>query len=98
MELRQLVRDLYGVGQPQGCTEEEITAVREKFGALPAVVEDFWRTFGRTQRLNYTQDNWIFPEDYQKWKNLAEDDDLLLLNENQSVYLACVRRDRKSVV
>ena len=93
MELRQLVRDLYGIDQPQGCTEAEIAAVREKFGALPAVVEDFWRTFGRTQRLNYTQDNWIFSEDYQKWKNLAEDDDLLLLNENQSVYLAYIRRE-----
>ena len=77
MELRELVRGLYGIDQPQGCTEEEIGAVREIFGALPAVVEEFWRTFGRMPQLNYVQDNWIFPADFQKWKHLAEDDDLL---------------------
>ena len=43
MELRELVRDLYGIDQPQGCTEEEISTVREIFGALPTVVEEFWR-------------------------------------------------------
>ena len=73
MELRELVRGLYGIDQPQGCTEEEIGAVREIFGALPAVVEEFWRTFGRMPQLNYVQDNWIFPADFQKWKHLAED-------------------------
>lgn len=93
MELRKLVRDLYGVDQPQGCTEEEISSIKEIFGALPAVVEDFWRTFGRTRRLNYTQDDWIFPEQYSKQKWLAEYGNLLLLNENQSVCLAYVRRD-----
>ena len=93
MELRELVRDLYGIDQPQGCTEEEISTVREIFGALPTVVEEFWRTFGRMPQLNYVQDNWIFPADFQKWKHLAEDGDLLLLNENQSVYLAYIRRE-----
>ena len=29
MELRELVRGLYGIDQPQGCTEEEISTVRE---------------------------------------------------------------------
>lgn len=90
MELRELVRDLYGVAQPQGCTEEEIAAVREIFGALPAVVENFWRTFGRTQRLNYTQDNWMFPAFYEKWGWPKKSKDLSLLCENQYVYEAAV--------
>lgn len=97
MDLRTLVRDLYGVDRPQGCTEAEIAAVREIFGALPAVVEDFWRTFGNTQQLTYIQDSWIFPENYQKSKHLAEGGDLLLLNENQSVYLAYVRQEDLSL-
>lgn len=62
----ELFRDLYGVDQPQGCTDGEIAAVKEIFGAIPAVVEDFWRTFGRTPRLNYVQDTWILPEHYFK--------------------------------
>ncbi|MEY8403881.1 hypothetical protein AALA54_11165 [Oscillospiraceae bacterium 44-34] len=92
MKLREIVRDFYGVDQPQGCTEEEIAAMKERFGAIPAVVEDFWRTFGHTRELNQCQDNWIFPEQYSKWKWLEEYDDLILLNENQGVFQACVQR------
>ena len=91
-KLREIVRPLYGVAEPQGCTEAEIDAVREKFGSLPAVVEDFWRTFGHTKRLNQCQDDWVFPGHYSKWKWLEEHDDLILLNENQSVFQACVQR------
>lgn len=93
MKLQEIVRYLYGVDQPQGCTDEEIDSVRKIFGAIPAAVEDFWRTFGHTRRLNYTQDDWIFPEQYSKQKWLAEYGNLLLLNENQSVCLAYVRRE-----
>ena len=67
MKLQEIVRDLYSVDQPQGCTEEEIAAMKERFGAIPAVIEDFWRTFGHTRELNQCQDDWIFPEQYSKW-------------------------------
>ena len=90
MKLRALVRDLYGIDQPQGCTEEEIAAVREKFGTLPAVVEDFWRTFGRTPRLSYVQDDWMFPAFYEKWGWPKDSKDLSLLCENQYVCEAAV--------
>ena len=93
MELRELFRNLYGVDQPQGCTDEEINTVKEIFGALPSVVEDFWRTYGRTPRLNYVQDTWMLPEHYPKWKWLSEEDYLILLNENQGVCRAGIRRE-----
>ena len=93
MELREIVRTLYGVERPQGCTEEEIAAVRERFGVLPAVVEEFWRGFGRTRELGQCQDDWMFPEQYAKWKWLEEYDSLVLLNENQGCCRACVRRE-----
>lgn len=97
MDLRTLVRDLYGVDRPQGCTEAEIAAMKERFGAIPAVVEDFWRTFGHTKRLNCGQDTWIFPGHYSKWKWLEKYEDLILLNENQGVLQACVRREDLSL-
>ncbi len=93
MDLSVLVRDLYGVDQPQGCTDEEIAGMKERFGAIPAVVEDFWRTFGHTKELDQCQDNWMFPEQYSKWKWLEEYDGLVLLNENQGCCQACVRRE-----
>lgn len=90
MKLQEIVRDLYGVDQPQGCTEEEIAAMKERFGAIPAVVEDFWRTFGRTKELTRTDDTWFFPEDFQRWDHLAQSGDLPLLDENQYVCEAVV--------
>lgn len=92
MELRQLVRDLYGIDQPQGCTEEEIAAIREKFGAIPPVLEDFWRTFGHTKELNYGQDDWIFPGDFQRSKYMFQFDDLRLFCENQACCWAGILR------
>lgn len=97
MDVYKLFRDLYGVDQPQGCTDEEIAAVKEIFGALPAVVEDFWRAVGRTQRLNYVQDTWCLPEHYQKRKWLTDGDHLILLNENQGVCQAGIRREDLSL-
>ena len=40
MKLQEIVRVLYGVDQPQGCMGEEIAAMKERFGAIPAVVEE----------------------------------------------------------
>ncbi len=97
MELRELVRDLYGVDRPQGCPEAEIAAVRERFGALPAAVEDFWRVFGHTKQLNRGQDTWVFPGRYAKWTWLTKYHDLVLLNENQGVFQACVRQEDLSL-
>lgn len=93
MELRQLVRNLYGIDQPQGCTEEDIAKLRARFGAVPAAVEDFWRGFGRTQWLNYGQDTWCLPEEYELWSWLSEKDYLILLNENQGCCQAGIRKE-----
>ena len=61
MELRELIRDLYGVERFQGCTEEEISAVRDLFGDIPAAVENFYRTAGRNQQITRHDDMWFFP-------------------------------------
>lgn len=97
MDIYKLFRDLYGVDQPQGCTDDEIAAVKEVFGALPPVVEDFWRAVGRTQRLNYVQDTWCLPEHYKKWKWLTDSGYLILLNESQGVCQAGIRREDLSL-
>ena len=93
MELQTLLNNLYGVEQPEGCASQEIAAVKEIFGALPAAVEDFWRMAGHTKRLKYVQDDWIFPADYQKWSWPGESEHLILLHENQGCCQAVVRRE-----
>lgn len=90
MELEKLIRTLYSVNELQGCTDAEIQAVREKFGALPETVEAFWRVAGRTRELSHGQDDWMFPAFYEKWGWPEQTDDLTLLSENQYVCEAAV--------
>ena len=97
MNLAGLLHALYGIDQPQGCTDEEITAMKGIFGEIPAVLEDFYRTLGHTKELKVNQDDWTFPEDFQKWKHLTQSDHLLLLCENQGVCRAEIRREDLSL-
>ena len=97
MELRELIRDLYGVERFQGCTEEEISAVRDLFGDIPAAVENFYRTAGRNQEITRHDDMWFFPEHFQRWKHLAQSDHFPLLCENQGVCRAEIRREDLSL-
>lgn len=93
MDLREIMRTLYGIEQPKGCSETEIAAMKEMFGAIPAVLEGFYRTLGHTKELKVNQDDWIFPENFQRGKHLTQSDHLLLLCENQGVCRAEIRRE-----
>ena len=90
MELENRIRTLYSVNQLEGCTEQEIQAARDFFGALPKAVEDFWRAAGRTKQLACGQDDWQFPAFYEKWGWPKDSKDLSLLCENQYVCEAAV--------
>ena len=90
MRYLETILPLYGSPEPVGCSQEEIAAMKARFGALPAAVEDFYRTAAKTPCFQWGQDDWILPEHYQKWTWLARTDALILLNENQGVCQAGV--------
>lgn len=93
MNLEEMIKRLYGTDELQGYDEEEIASVKAYFGALPQAVEEFWRRAGRTEELHHVQDQWMKPEDYQKWDWLRESGCLILLNENQGCCRAGIRRE-----
>lgn len=84
---------LYAVETLQGYTETEIGLLKKIFGTLPCVLEDFYRTAGRTEAIYDGQDNWPLPEYYQKRELLWHPDYLILLNEAQYVCCAGIRRE-----
>ncbi len=88
----EMLKSLYAVDTLQGYTEEEIESLKELFGALPQVLEEYYRTAGRTKAFRQVQDSWMLPEDFQKWEWLQKSDHMILLNENQSVCRAGIRR------
>ena len=83
---------IYGVDALQGYTDEDIAVLKEMFGALPQVLEDYYRAAGRTKAFCYTQDDWMLPEHFKQWEWLQELDALVLLNENQGVCRAGILR------
>ncbi len=90
-------KPLYAVETLQGYTETEIKILKEIFGVLPSVLEAYYRIAGRTEAFHQVQDQWILPEHFQKFDWLQQLDYLSLLNENQSVCRAGIRREDLSL-
>lgn len=83
---------LYAVETLQGYTERDIELLKGIFGTLPRVLEDFYRTAGRTEAIYYGEDEWVLPEHYQKREWLRHPEYMILLNEAQYVCCAGIRK------
>ena len=98
VKIQDLAKNLYAVDKLQGCTEEEILFMKQKFGELPSVLEAFYRTVAKTEVLHHVQDHWILPEHFEKYSWLQEFDSLILINENQGVCQAGIRKEDLSQI
>ncbi len=91
-----LVKQIYDVDVLVGCSEEEIDQLKQIYGALPKLFEEFLRTLGNTPKLKQGQDEWLFPAYYQKytWMHSEECSEyLILMNENQGIYQLVIKRE-----
>ncbi len=95
-DILSLVKPLYRVDTWIGCAEEELDALRRRFGPLPQVLEDFYRTAAGTPALQACQDRWALPEAFQRPNWLQTSEHLVLLVENQGVCHTCIRRENLS--
>lgn len=91
------LKALYATENLQGYTDKDILILKEIFGTLPQVLEDYYRIAGHTKEFHCVQDNWLRPEDFQKRKWLRESEYLILLNENQGVCRAGIHKDDLSL-
>lgn len=89
----EMLSPIYGVETFKGYTEDDIAMLKEMFGALPQVLEDYYRAAGRTKAFHCGQDDWMLPEHFKKWEWLREAECMILLNENQGVCCAGIRRE-----
>ncbi len=88
--LWERVQALYGVRSFTGCPDAQIERLREKFGALPQMVEEFYRTAAASEAFRHGQDRWVMPKEYEEKNYLKESEHLVLLIENQGVCSAGV--------
>lgn len=88
----EMIRQLYVVETLQGYTDEEIAIVKKYFDPLPLALEAFWKSAARTEAIHKVQDQWIKPEDFEKWAWLREGDYLVILIENQGCCRAGIRK------
>ena len=88
--IREILKNLYQIETPNGLTEDELTFLENKFGKLPKALREFYALCGNCNNVMMNQDMWIVPKDYQKWKRLNDNKYMLLLNENQSCYIAAI--------
>ena len=91
--MENLIKNLYAVDTLIGCSEKEIAFMKQKFGVLPSVLENFYRIAAKTEALHHIQDAWMLPEHFSKYTWLDEPECLILMNENQGVCQAGIRRE-----
>ncbi|MFG6392845.1 MAG: hypothetical protein K1W24_01445 [Lachnospiraceae bacterium] len=93
-----LVKRLYAINKFHGSKPEEINYLKQKFGQIPQVLEEFYLKAGNTDRLNHGQDTWIMPKDYKKYTWLEDFiEGIVLLNENQGNCQAYIRNEDLSL-
>lgn len=92
MDFEKMITQLYDVERLQGYKENDIAYVKEHFGALPSVLENFWRRAGATEKLHHVQDHWVKPSDFQKYDWLKNREHLILMTENQNCCRAGIRK------
>lgn len=93
MHYIEIIKSFYGIDCLQGCDIEEIKDMKNLFGGLPKVLEDYYLKAAKTEALHCVQDMWTLPEHFKKWEWLKNNECLILLNENQGVCRAGIRRE-----
>lgn len=87
------IKRVYDIKKFHGSTPEEIDKLKQKFGEIPKVLEEFYLKAGNTKKFQYGQDTWIMPHDYFKYAWTGDfDNGIILLNENQGVCQAYIRK------
>lgn len=92
----ELIKKLYGIEKLQGCEAEDIEYLKEKYGAIPKQLAEFFEIAGETKELNCIQDEWLFPAKHRKytWMDRVEYKDyFVLLNENQGVFQIVIKKE-----
>lgn len=87
------LKQIYSVEEFYGYTDEDIDYIKSLFGNIPKVLEEYYRKVGRTEAFYYVQDTWLLPEHFKKWKWTQKSDHMILLNENQGVCRAGIKRE-----
>ena len=89
----EMFKPLYAVYTLEGYTENEIAYLKELFGAPSTGAGGLLPCRWADKGVPLCQDTWMLPEHFQKWEWLREPDYLILLNENQGVCQAGIRRE-----
>lgn len=94
-----LLQKIYGIKSFDGYSDEEINELTEGFEYIPSALYDFWRKCGNTDCLfDCSNDPWINLKYVRKytWPQKTKEY-LYLLNENQGVYQAAIRKSDLNV-
>lgn len=87
------LKQIYLVEEFCGYTDEDIDYIKSLFGDIPKALEEYYRKAGRTEAFQRVQDTWLLPEHFKKWKWTQKSDHMILLNENQGVCRAGIKRE-----
>ncbi len=91
LDFLKIMKQLYGIKSFNGYPSEEISYLKQLYGTLPEVLEEYYHIAGNTKAFHHVQDHWIKPKDACLWENLRNSGYMAVLNENQGCCQACIR-------
>lgn len=97
MTVKEILKNLYGITEPNGLTDEEFEYFEKRFGKLPEPLREFYSLCGHCESVKFIQDEWLLPEDYKKWRWLDDTKDFIIVNENQAVCQAYIKESDLSL-
>lgn len=89
-----IIKQLFGITEPNGFVENEMQVVKDIFGDLPKVFIDYYAELGKIESLNHTQDSLIIPERFQYYK---QNEYLIFYTENQHACVWGIHKDDLSI-
>ena len=78
----KMIKELFGLSDPQGFSEDEIAKVKRLYGRIPHTLELYYRELGREVDVNHSQNLLIVPWKYT-WPKT--ENHLIIYSENQGV-------------
>lgn len=94
MTIKEILRNIYGIDEEKGLSEDDMKYFESRFGKVPDTLREFYLLCGNNPNvINYNQDLWCTPSDYRKWTWLQKSEDFIILNENQGVCHAFIKKE-----
>lgn len=69
MEILENICQLFNIKNPKGYSKDIIEEVKQQFGNIPTLLEEFYLKYALSEEIKHLQDNFILPYKIKRFNN-----------------------------